>query len=112
MSCNCCGEDNKLLFCERCDCDICVECIESGNLESYGCDNCDEKESCDAYEYGIKTQVNESNTKELEKKCREISDFLYVNFNPYTSVIITGDKIQIFEDKVGIPIKRKKTKKR
>ncbi|NRU52376.1 hypothetical protein [Clostridium beijerinckii] len=61
MSCNCCGEDNKLLYCSENDCDICVECIESGNLESYNCDTCDEKEDCEAYEYGIQANESEEN---------------------------------------------------
>lgn len=59
MSCNCCGEDNKLLYCSENDCDICVECIESGNLESYGCDNCAEKEDCEVYECGKEDEIKE-----------------------------------------------------
>ena len=42
----------------------------------------------------------------LEQMCRQVSDFLFTNYNPHTSVIITDNKIQIVEDKVGIPIKR------
>lgn len=51
-----------------------------------------------------KVELDKDNV--LEQMCKQISDFVFTNYNPYTSVIITGDKIQIVEDKIGIPIKR------
>lgn len=106
MSCNCCGEDNKLLYCNGGDCYVCVKCIKSGNLENYGCDECEEKEDCEALEYEKQITANKSNDKALEQMCKQISDFIFKNYNPHTSVIITEDSIQVVEDKFGSHLKR------
>ena len=42
----------------------------------------------------------------LEQMCKQVSDYVNNNFNPHTTVIITGNEIKIVEDIKFVPVKR------
>lgn len=76
MSCNICGEDNKLFYCERYDCDICEECLcntdkENGYCNSYGCDEiCEYMSECRVLN-ARKNQLIEEKQDEIKNKLLE-----------------------------------------
>ena len=42
--------------------------------------------------------------KELEEISKPILEFLKKNYNPHTTVIISGDGIKVVSDEINIPI--------
>lgn len=43
--------------------------------------------------------------KKLIDMCKDISEYIKENYNPYVQVVISGENIKITEDLINVPIK-------
>ena len=72
MSCNICGEDNKLYYCEYGDCDICEECFEDAIL-NFNCEECEYFDNCNVM------KAKEEQEIELKFKTKKNNIYKIVN---------------------------------